>query len=195
MDFEVIAQPDRLAGIATEWDDLWRRDPDSTPFQSPHWLLPWWRAFGTDQLFTIAGRENGRLDAIAPLYILRDEDSDETLGIFLGTGISDYLDILLAPGTATDAVVEPMTRDGVCATWDLQQLRPTSPLLHATPPVGWSENTDTQDPCPVLRIEGAGDELQNLLSVHSRKKLRYYRRTLEREGPLSFEQPVPGSLE
>ncbi|MGZ7032441.1 MAG: GNAT family N-acetyltransferase [Thermoanaerobaculia bacterium] len=195
MEVEVIEQTDRLEAISEEWDDLWRRDPNSTPFQSPHWLLPWWRTFGTDRLFTIGGRENGSLEAMAPLYILSDEESGETLGIFLGTGITDYLDVLLAPGASMEAIVDVMTRNGTCATWDLQQLRPVSPLLRATPPDGWSESSDEQDACPVLRIDGAGDDLQSLLSTHSRKKLRYYRRSLEREGALSFEQPSAESLQ
>ncbi|MGZ7079556.1 MAG: GNAT family N-acetyltransferase [Thermoanaerobaculia bacterium] len=195
MEVEVIEQTDRLEAISEEWDDLWRRDPNSTPFQSPHWLLPWWRTFGTDRLFTIGGRENGSLEAMAPLYILSDEESGETLGIFLGTGITDYLDVLLAPGASMEAIVDVMTRNDTCAMWDLQQLRPVSPLLRATPPDGWSESSDEQDACPVLRIDGAGDDLQNLLSTHSRKKLRYYRRSLEREGALSFEQPSAESLE
>jgi CelD/BcsL family acetyltransferase involved in cellulose biosynthesis len=195
MKFDTIADTAALDAIAPEWTDLWQRDERSTPFQSPHWLLPWWRTFGSDQLFAIAGRESGRLDAFAPLYILRDEDSDDTLGIFIGTGITDYLDVLLAPGTPADGIVDAMTGDSGCATWDLQQLRPASALLRAMTPPGWNVNTEDQDPCPVLPIEGAGDEMQNLFSTHFRKKLRYYRRSLERDAPVSFEQPTAQTLD
>ena len=58
------------------------------------WLLPWWRNFGSNDLTVIVSREGDRIDAIAPLYILRDDESDESLGMFLGTGISDYLDVI-----------------------------------------------------------------------------------------------------
>jgi CelD/BcsL family acetyltransferase involved in cellulose biosynthesis len=195
MQFETIDEPAALDAMAQEWDDLWRRDAGATPFQSPHWLIPWWRAFGGDQLFTISGRENGRLDLLAPLYILRDEDSDDSLGIFIGTGITDYLDVLLAPGASAAGIVDSITRDGVCPMWDLQQLRPSSPLLRTAIPSGWSDNLDDQDPCPVLRIEGAGDELQNLISTSFRKRLRYYRRGLARQAPISFEQPSAETLD
>ncbi|MGZ8851467.1 MAG: GNAT family N-acetyltransferase, partial [Thermoanaerobaculia bacterium] len=184
-----------LARIAREWADLWGRDERSTPFQSPHWLLPWWREFGGDQLFVIAGREHGRLEALAPLYILRDEDSGESLGIFIGSGISDYLDVLLAPGIAAQPIVEMMTRDGICPAWDLQQLRPSSPLLRSAAPSGWTDVVEQQDPCPVLPLEGAGADLENLVSTHFRKKLRYYRRALERDAPVSFEQPTAETLD
>jgi CelD/BcsL family acetyltransferase involved in cellulose biosynthesis len=109
-------------------------------------------------------------DAFAPLYVVRDED--ESLGMFVGTGISDYLDIL---GTDASAVMADLATID-CQMWDLQQLRPSSPLLSAALPGGWSDNVEDQDPCPKLTIEGAGDELQNITSTHFRKKIRYYRR-------------------
>jgi hypothetical protein len=30
-----------LQSIFPEWQDLFARCPDATPFQSPEWLLPW----------------------------------------------------------------------------------------------------------------------------------------------------------
>ena len=46
----------------------------------------------------------------------------------------------------------------------------------------------------MLSISEAGEELSNLLSTHSRKKLRYYRRSLEREAPVTIESPDASSL-
>jgi CelD/BcsL family acetyltransferase involved in cellulose biosynthesis len=195
MDFEAITTADTLNGIVRDWNELWQRDPNATPFQSPHWLMPWWRVFGTDELFVVAGRENGRLDALAPLTILRDEDSGESLGIFIGSGNTDYLDVLLAPEAVPSGLFEAMTRDGVCQMWDLQQLRPGSPILVADSPPGWMANDAEQEPCLVLSIENAGGELQNLLSTHARKKLRYYLRSLERDATIAFEQPTNETLD
>lgn len=195
MNFETVTTADRLAAISGEWSDLWQRDKTATPFQSPHWLLPWWRVFGGDDLFVLAGRENGRLDALAPLYILRDDESDESLGIFIGSGVTDYLDVLRAPSADPAQLVDAMTRDAVCQMWDLQQLRPESPMLTAAAPEGWITNDSEQEPCLLLSIANAGDELQNLLSTHARKKLRYYRRSLERDATVSFEQPDSTTLD
>ena len=45
---EVLTADAALRALGPEWEALWRRAGDrATPFQSPAWLLPWWRAFGT----------------------------------------------------------------------------------------------------------------------------------------------------
>ncbi len=180
----ILNTTEALATIESEWLDLWRRDPRATPFQSPMWLLPWWRHFGSNDLRVIALRQQGRLEALAPLYVVRDED--ESLGLFLGTGISDYLDVLCGTGDHAGALMAALAEID-CQLWDLQQMRAGSPLLTASPPDGWSDHLEEQDPCLVLSIEAAGHELEHLLSTHFRKKLRYYQRTLARSAPLLFE--------
>lgn len=191
---DLITSAAELERIAPEWDALWRRSPDATPFQSPHWCLPWWKRFGSDDPFAIALRSNGSLDAFAPLYILRDEESGESLGMFIGTGVTDYLDAIVAPGAGAEPLLEAMT-SADCQMWDLQQMRPSSPLLNAPLPDSWSDNTEDQEACPVLSIENAGEELQNILSTHSRKKLRYFRRLAEREGTVRYETVTLQSLD
>lgn len=165
MQAEVINDIANLEALAPQWLELWRRSPNATPFQSPMWLLPWWRHFGSHELHAVAFRDAGKLAALAPLYIIR-EDS-ESLGIFLGTGISDYLD------TIGDAPFLDHMARADCQIWDLQQLREASPLLHAPLPDGWSENVEDQDPCLVLPLAGMS------LSTHAQKKIRYYTRKLE----------------
>jgi CelD/BcsL family acetyltransferase involved in cellulose biosynthesis len=189
MSVDIVDTADGLERLAPEWDALWRRSTAATPFQSPHWLLPWWRHFGSDTPHVIASSSNGALDALAPLYILRDADSDESLGLFLGTGISDYLDVIGDAALLIDAIAR-----ADCQMWDLQQLRPSSTLLSVALPEGCSDNVEDQDPCPFLSIENAGDELQNLISTHARKKLRYFRRCLEREGAVRYESATRESL-
>ena len=190
MPVDILDTPDALERIAPAWDALWRRSADATPFQSPQWLLPWWRHFGSDTPHVIAVSSNGGLDALAPLYILRDPDTSESLGMFLGTGNSDYLDVVGDAALLIDAITS-----ADCQLWDLQQLRPSSTLLTAPLPDGWSDNVEDQDPCPVLSIENAGEDLQNVLSTHARKKLRYFRRCLEREGDVRYESAAQESLD
>src|SRR5512140_1932892 len=120
---DLITSIEALERIAPEWEALHRRCPDATPFQSPHWCLPWWKKFGSDDPFAIAVRTSGTLNAFAPLYILRDEESDESLGMFIGSGVTDYLDVLVAPGASAAPLVEAMTAAD-CQMWDLQQMRP-----------------------------------------------------------------------
>jgi CelD/BcsL family acetyltransferase involved in cellulose biosynthesis len=185
---EVITDYDNLAALAPEWLELCHRTPGVTPFQTPIWLLPWWRAFGSNDLAVIAARNEGRLEALAPLYIIRDDDSDESLGVFLGTGISDHLDVL---GDAT-LVIDDMAKLD-CQLWDLQQLPASSSMLLAPLPVGFSDNVEDQEACPVLSFEGK--TFGNLGSTHFRKKIRYYRRALERLGEVRIETPTPDTLD
>lgn len=184
---DILESAEALQGIEPDWLDLWKRDAKATPFQSPMWLLPWWRHFGSDDLRTIAVRNGSRLEALAPLYVVRDEE--ESLGLLLGTGNSDYLDVL---GGGEEILAALPEID--CPVWDLQQLRSGSPLLTGSPD-GWSDHVEDQDVCLVLPVEAAVDGLERLTSTHFRKKLRYYRRTLERSAPLTYEEVNSTNLE
>jgi len=92
-------------------------------------------------------------------------------------------------GDAADVASDITSAD--CMLWDLQQLRPTSSLLSMPVSDGWSDNVEDQEPCPVLDLT----KLDQLLSTHSRKKLRYYHRCAEREGPVTFESASKESLD
>jgi CelD/BcsL family acetyltransferase involved in cellulose biosynthesis len=188
---DIITTTEELAALAPAWDELWRRTPSATPFQSPHWLMPWFERFGSGgELAVIASRNgDGSLDTLAPLYILRDEDSDESLGMFLGTGISDYLDQL------GDGDVLPSLASLNCQMWDLQQLSPASAILASALPDGLSENVEDQEPCPRLPIDGAGAELEHLVSTHFRKKIRYYRRAMARGAAVTVESATAENLD
>jgi CelD/BcsL family acetyltransferase involved in cellulose biosynthesis len=187
MPIEVITDPEELETLAPYWLDLCRRK-EVTPFQTPMWLLPWWRHFGSNDLAVIVSRSGDSIDAIAPLYILRDDESDESLGLFLGTGISDYLDVI---GDAS-LVIDEMSNLN-CQLWDLQQLQPSSSMLAVPLPEGFSENVEDQEACPVLPLDGKSFE--DLGSTHFRKKLRYYRRALEPSGEVRIETPTADTLD
>jgi CelD/BcsL family acetyltransferase involved in cellulose biosynthesis len=164
--------------LVRHWDTLWRNDPNATPFQSPQWLLPWWRCFGGDGEPAIV--TDGT--TLLPAYILRD--GDESLGMLLGIGNSDYLDVI-GNGAVLDALLELD-----CQLWDLQNLRPSSPLLAAALPDGWSDNVEDADRCPILSLEHP----DTLLSTHARKKLRYYRRAIARDAEVTYETANAANL-
>src|SRR3954467_7238622 len=42
---ETVDTVEGLTRLLPQWWALWDRCPSATPFQSPAWLLPWWRAF------------------------------------------------------------------------------------------------------------------------------------------------------
>jgi len=175
METAILTTPQQLEDVGREWLELWRETADATPFQSPMWLLPWWRHFGSNDLNVIATRDGAHLRALAPLYVIREDD--ESLGLLLGTGVSDYLDVLGAPPDITKID---------CQMWDLQQLRADSPLMKMPLPDGWSDNVEEQDRCVVLSIDNP-----NLFSTHFRKKLRYYQRSLD----CTFEDATAENLD
>src|SRR5919202_1233613 len=84
-------------GLRAEWCDLLRRCPWSTPFQHPGWLLPWFDRFGSGDLCVITIRDSGYLTGLLPLFVHEWENRRQVT--IIGTGITDYLDILADPDT------------------------------------------------------------------------------------------------
>lgn len=195
MTIEELTSIEQLQSIEDLWIDLWQRDRSATPFQSPHWALPWFRHFGSGEILTVIAREKDRLEALAPTIILRDDDDpSESLGILMGTGHTDYLDMLSTSAAPVDAMLTRLA-EADCAMWDFQQLRESSLLLTSPAPSHREDIVENQDACLVLSIEGAGEALANITSSHFRKKLRYYRRSLEREGTVTFTTPTAETLD
>ncbi|HEX2973646.1 MAG TPA: hypothetical protein VHP11_15030, partial [Tepidisphaeraceae bacterium] len=78
---EAITTSDSLERIRPEWSRLWAEDPSATPFQSPEWLIPWWRHIAQGELWTLACRgmrdsdSPERLVGLIPLYIYTNPQS------------------------------------------------------------------------------------------------------------------------
>jgi len=102
-----------LGALAPEWWRLWQRSDRATPFQSPGWLMAWWRAFSPGGLLTAAVRIGGRLAGLAPFYIERQGGRARILPI--GISISDYLDVLIDPDMRGPVLASGMGDDGAAA--------------------------------------------------------------------------------
>ena len=180
-----------LGELAEEWHELWLRCPAATPFQSPAWLLPWWTSFGQGRPWALAFRDPaGRLIGLAPLYLL-EEDGARTVR-FIGAGVSDYLDVLVAPGFE-ESVIAPLLDElqRHASPWDaveFQQLPPESPLLRISG--GTPLHTAAGEPCPVLSLQDAGAG-----SARLKANVAADRRRLEkRVGRAVFESATPATL-
>jgi CelD/BcsL family acetyltransferase involved in cellulose biosynthesis len=88
-----------LERLVPEWEKLYAQAPHATPFQSPHWLMPWWKHLGRGTLATIAVRcvATGELVALAPLYVHVDPCTGMRQLFPIGIATSDYLDVLVRP--------------------------------------------------------------------------------------------------
>lgn len=142
-----------LERLRPEWSRLWSRCDWATPFQSPEWLLPWWEHLGRGDLWTLAVRTSGELIGLAPLYLLKGRT------MFLGTGLSDYLDVLLSPGrdqgrAAVHILAHLARSQGRWDICDLQELRAESPLMKAEKPSGVLCSADQLGACPALMLSG-----------------------------------------
>jgi CelD/BcsL family acetyltransferase involved in cellulose biosynthesis len=150
---QTITTLEELEDVRADWRALWLGARAATIFQSPDWLIPWWRHFAPGQLVCVAVRCGEDLAGLAPLY--RERGSQRLLP--LGISLSDYLDVLVAqesselvcraleaeiaraagfneicfPGAAPDASVLSLALDGHAATTSPGQ---TSPELALGPP-------------------------------------------------------------
>ena len=173
-----------LAGIEAlvpSWSDLWRRLPHATPFQSPAWLIAWWRHFAQGEPLVIAIHNGDRLAGLAPFYV-----ADRVLRP-IGVAVSDYLDVLI------DAAI-PGAEAALCATlrasggeWDrayLDDLPPDATLLRLPTPAGLVDETEVADPCPLLRFP-AGN-FRAMVPRLMRRNLGVAWRNAQRLGPLTI---------
>jgi CelD/BcsL family acetyltransferase involved in cellulose biosynthesis len=129
-------------------------------------------------------RAENRLVGIVPLCLQRQAGTARRLVVFLGTGISDYLDLLAeeehenAVAAATLAHLEQ--HQELWEMCDFQQLRHRSPLLSTPLPAGWTSDVTVQEVCPVLSLPATTAELRGRVPANMLEKLRYYRRLTQK---------------
>ncbi len=165
MTVEVIIEP---AGLEREWWELWLTSPLATPFQSPAWLIPWQRHFGSSDDRILVARRNGRAVAILPLFHFEDRY------LLWGAGTSDYLDGLFAPGVTIDDLRQ--AADALDLPLDVSQLSPVSPLALISDVIGSpAQPRRPGEPCLVLCLPP--DRRRGIF-----ERLAYYRRRAGRTG-------------
>jgi CelD/BcsL family acetyltransferase involved in cellulose biosynthesis len=180
---------DGLEGLRSDWRQLLGRCPWATPFQSPDWLLPWWRAIGRGELCVTTLRRAGRLVGLAPLFIYCEPDGRRRLAM-LGAGVSDYEDVLLEPELADAGaalILQHIAQER--GRWDAGEffeLRAASPLLAAPCPPELSLDRYPSSSCTVVALPTAADALPASLSWRFRRRLRNARNRLGRAGDAQF---------
>ncbi|MEA2857910.1 MAG: hypothetical protein QOH98_2231 [Methylobacteriaceae bacterium] len=167
-----------LQYLSSGWRGLWRRAPAATVFQSPDWLIPWWRHFAPGQLRCIAVWRGDELVACAPLY--REVESGRLFP--LGISLSDYLDVLIADGggqSACQALQAELARAD-CREICFPAVAPDAAILAIIP----DELTLSRRPAelaPELALGPADNPLINVLA-HQRQNLRTAENRARRRG-------------
>lgn len=189
LDVRIITRPDEFNSLSEAWQELINNCTYATPFQSPGWLIPWWKHFGNDRLWTIAVFHGQRLVGLAPLYIFDYHNHRQVT--FIGTGNTDYLDILLYKG------MEQLVLDKILAysaehasEWDffdLQGLLKASLLLNTPMPPGLKSAVNMQEVCPVTELPGSIDAFLSMLGSSFRKNIQRAIKMLKASGTLTLD--------
>jgi glycosyltransferase involved in cell wall biosynthesis len=172
---EVQTEP--LQHLELEWPALFERCADATPFQSPDWLLPWWTAFGQGETWMLTMRSKGRLTALAPLVIQGRK------AMLMGSGVSDYLDVIAEPGVDVSPFAFYLFRHR--SHWGICEFTPNSRSLEIPPELTVGERDEGVFPYLTLP---AGPELFDAsLPPRMLRNLRRDEERLARTGRVSFD--------
>jgi len=193
VDCEFIGSFLRLEELEEDWRELWSSLRNATPFQSPDWLLPWSKHYGEGQLFTFAFWEGGTLVGLAPLHIFRSTSEPTRKVFLLGTGNSDYMDVLFDSAFRSQCwsallseIRNRRERWDVCC-W--QRLRWGSPMLgDIADGIGLRTEDQEQVPCAAVDLHDLGHGAVLL------RRSQNYARKLQRSHPYSFEEATTETL-
>ncbi len=181
---EVLRSAGEFAALEEEWEDLYHDSPRATPFQSWAWLYSWWEFYGEGyelRLITVRDDE-GLLIGLAPLMLERRLGFRKLL--FVGTGPTDYLDVLAREGWETQ-VLEALARTlRQMDSWqvaDLQQLRPEAAAWGLFEHWSGLRISVWQSNCPVIDAK-PWDELLASIKKSLRSSVRQTLRRAREDG-------------
>ncbi|MDE2125308.1 MAG: GNAT family N-acetyltransferase [Armatimonadetes bacterium] len=186
---EAHTERDSLEALRPAWQALQQSASDATPYQTWEWVEAWWQVYHARKRFLLLALYSGsELVALAPMYVSRHLRTPLRRLAWAGTGRSDYLGPLIAPGyhgEVVSALLGYMRNE--LSGWDyadLQQLPPHSPMLAGA--VGAGEplpdrHVSMMEPCPYLSLPASHDDFLASLGKSMRSNLRYYARLAARE--------------
>ena len=177
----------RLGDVpAAGWEDLAGRGPRFSPFLSPRFLLPWYRALGRGCEVRVARWASDAGPDEGLLFLCRCTEGG--WGFLGGEQVSDYLDALVAPGREEEFWREFLER-GLPAlgggSLRLPGLVEGTPALSLLPSIcrdlGLSCSVEEIDRAPFVSLPGSFEEYLERLPKKERHELR---RKMRRAGEL-----------
>lgn len=184
--YHLLRSSSELRAALPRWSALWRDDPAATPFQSPEWLAPWWRQFGTDDLRAVAIARDGAWIGFLPFYLFREPYTGERQLLPLGISSSHYLDGLFAPACTAAQIKDALELLLRQPGWDVfyaSQLPPHSRLFHAVRQINAAQ---------VRELEGESCSRMRAMSIAElpgkiRRNTLYCRNCAMRQGKLELQ--------
>jgi len=200
----VSTLPD-LRALAPAWDEVLARSETATPFLTHAWITAWWEAFGADQdLFILVLEDDSGVAGIAPFARARRRAGPlsyralEIAGTgplrFLGMGLSDRSDFLLARRREECAAAVLDRLEAERASWDVVDLRflPESSVTARVLPeraraAGLGTARATCSDSPFLPLAGTWDDYVAMRGKSFRQRISRGMRRLEEAGEVRFE--------
>jgi CelD/BcsL family acetyltransferase involved in cellulose biosynthesis len=183
--------------LSERYGDEWRRiaaqSPAATVFQSWEWNASWWRHNrGGKRLWAQVYTENGAVVGFSALY-LPPVGLPLRTARFVGTGGSDYLDLVAAPGyeARIAATFRSFLRESPRWDWcDLQQVRPGAAAEGLPGAAVWQGET-----CPYLPLAESWDGFRKSLGKKLRSNIGYYERSLEKQFTVEYRLATRETLD
>ena len=181
MTVEVVATFSRLLALKDDWSSLHAETKDSSPFQSPAWLLTWWKHFGSGELRIFAFRDEvGGLAGMIPCFL--HEWMHKKQLTLVGTGVSDYLEPLIKQENV-DEILTLIRRELTDRSdWDVclwQDLMAGSHLLS----LGIAQR---ETPCSEILLADNFEKFWTERPSGLRRNVKRYRSKAEQLSPIEF---------
>lgn len=175
---------DSLDELAEDWEKLYARCPDATPFQSRAWLSGWWRAYGRPGALRLATvRRDGLLVALGAFGLNR------RLGVGvltpLGEGLSDWTDVLVDPEhepQALDALAAALLGEPGWQVLDLPEVRTTAAARRLGAHWPGAVRRETGSMCADMPARPLADVVAAMTSPSARQTVRRSLRKMDGAG-------------
>jgi CelD/BcsL family acetyltransferase involved in cellulose biosynthesis len=178
--------------LAEEWDALLPPSNSLNFFMRSTWQRIWWKNLGVGELCVLTIRDDqGALLGIAPLFAGKDGEGRPMLGVIGGVDVTDYIDLISAPGRESDVLgaVLGFLCSSDAPNWVSLHVRniPQSSLTLDILPALASQNNmrvtmDVEDVCPVVDLPESYEQYLEALPKKDRHELRRKRRRAEGNG-------------
>lgn len=190
MTLEIIREFHRLLEFEPEWSSVARASNGLTPFQLPEWLLAWWRHFGSGQLRVLVFRQSDAVIAVLPCFLHEWQQAQQMT--LIGSGISDYLNPLMAPQHSSAVVKELRAYLASDANWEICNWQD---LSFDTPLESLASKVEEDAACYRLALTDSFEQYWSERSKSLRQNVRRDRQKAESQAPLRFDVSTTADTE
>ncbi|MDO8587701.1 MAG: GNAT family N-acetyltransferase [Armatimonadota bacterium] len=175
------------------WNETLEHIPGATVFQTWEWQYTWLRHFGRRGtalvLLLSDASAGGKPFGIAP-FVIRPYVVPQLRELaFLGTGVSDYLDVIVHPDKRSDAMAAVGEYLESCGgEWDfvdLHQIPEAGAAVELAEivgrPPGMSAEVVEHEVCPVVDLPDSWEDYTRSLGKSLRFNIGYYERSLRKQ--------------